>query len=90
VRSYRLCSWITDLIIPDDQFRTRDQLRRMVDCCTPCEMLICTGKMSDASEVLSAIYESLSMVEDGQKLVRELFEWQVSPPPLPPPCILCS
>jgi len=38
--------------------------------------------MSDASEVLSAIYESLSMVEEGQKLVRELFEWQVSP--LPP------
>jgi hypothetical protein len=40
--------------------------------------------MSDASEVLSAIYESLSMVGEGQKLVKELFEWQVVPPPPPP------
>jgi hypothetical protein len=34
--------------------------------------------MSDASEVLSAIYESLTLVDEGQKLVRELFEWQVT------------
>jgi hypothetical protein len=34
--------------------------------------------MSDASEVLSAIYESLSLVDEGQNLVRELFEWQVT------------
>ena len=37
--------------------------------------------MSDASEVLSAIYESLSMVDEGQKLVKELFEWQVTATP---------
>jgi len=39
------------------------------------------GDMCDASEVLSAIFESLSMVKEGQKLVKELFEWQVTPPP---------
>jgi hypothetical protein len=36
--------------------------------------------MSDASEVLSAIYESLSLVDEGQKLVRDIFEWQVNSP----------
>jgi len=43
--------------------------------------LIVAGEMSDASEVLSAIYESLSLVSEGQRLVRQLFEWQVTPPP---------
>ena len=34
--------------------------------------------MGDATEVLTAIFESLSMVGgEGQRLFRKLFEWQV-------------
>lgn len=39
---------------------------------------VIAGEMSDASEVLSAIYESLEGVAGGDALVHELFQWQVS------------
>ena len=37
----------------------------------------CAGEMSDAAEVLSAIYDSLELVADGGRLIERLFQWQV-------------
>lgn len=39
--------------------------------------ITCVGEMSDAAEVLSAIYDSLAAVADGGQVVRNLFQWQV-------------
>ena len=35
------------------------------------------GEMSDAAEVLTAVFESLAAVAGGEPLVRSLFQWQV-------------
>ena len=37
----------------------------------------CAGEMSDAAEVLSALYDSLELVADGGRLIECLFQWQV-------------
>lgn len=42
------------------------------------EAFLIAGEMSDASEVLSAIYESLEGVAGGDAIVQKLFQWQVS------------
>ena len=43
----------------------------------PCKLGRCAGEMSDAAEVLSAIYDSLELVADGGRLIEHLFQWHV-------------